>query len=151
MTLTGEAAIRSALERDADSIGAYRLVLAHGVAYTPVERQADVPAGERHRAFVNAHRLAMARGLAYCEGYTLPPGFDDIPNRHAWCVSETGDVVDPSPGWADPGGRLRDCYLGVAIPVDFAAPYVDGRARGVLYELTNRIDELATALGHPPV
>lgn len=148
--MTGEALVRAALEREADRNAAYRFVLAHGTAWTPVERPPDVPAGERHRAFVNAHRLASSRGLAYCEGYTLPPGYDDIPNRHAWCVDAEGTVVDPSPGWADPGGRLRDCYLGIAIPVDFAAPYVEGRARGVLYELTNRPSELAAALGVPP-
>jgi hypothetical protein len=143
--------IRAALEREAERLGAYRFVLAYGVAYVPIARPDDVEPGERHRAFHNAHRLAVARNLRYCEGYTLPRGYDDVPNRHAWCVDAAGTVIDPSPGWADPGGALRDCYLGVAIPVAFAAPYLEGRGRGVLYELTNHIDRLATELGVPPV
>lgn len=142
-----ERLVRAALERDADRFDVYRLLLDHGPAWRPVERPADVPAGARHDAFRNAFALAQARDLDYCEGYTLPPGYDEHPNRHAWCVDGAGTVVDPSPGWADPGGRLRDCYFGIAIPVAFARPHVEGeRARGVLYELTGRAHHLAFAL-----
>ena len=142
-----EQLIREELEREADRIDVYRLLLDHGRAWQPVPRPADVAVGARHDAFRNALRLARERGLTYCEGYTLPPGYEEQPNRHAWCVDDADVVVDPSPGWADPGGRLRDCYFGIAIPVAFAEPHVEAeRARGVLYELTGRAHHLAFAL-----
>ena len=144
-----ERLVREALEREADRVDVHRLLLDHGTAWVPVERPAGVEPGARHDAFRNALRLARGRDdLRYCEGYTLPRGYDDVPNRHAWCVDAADSVVDPSPGWADPGGRLRDCYFGIPIPVVFAEPYVEGeRARGVLYEMTGRAHHLAYALG----
>lgn len=151
MTSAAEQRIREALEDQAERFDVYRLLLARGRAFTPVPRPADVEPGTRHDAFRNAYRLARARpGLRYCEGYTLPRGYTEAPNRHAWCVDDAGTVIDPSPGWAEPGRPLRECYFGVAIPLDFAAPYADSSdrtAKGVLFELTGRAGELAVALG----
>jgi hypothetical protein len=144
-----ERLIRKALEDDPHATDVNRFVLDHGTAYRPEERPFDIPAGARHDAFRNAFRLARERDLTYCEGFTLPRGWDDQPNRHAWCLDEAGRVVDPSPGWADPGATLRDCYFGVAIPLDVAAPFAGGdepRANGALYEMTGRMAELAARL-----
>ena len=147
-----EQLVRAALERDADRYDINRFLLAHGTAWQPVARPADVDPGSRHDAFRNAFRLARKRPqLRYCEGFTLPRGYDDLPNRHAWCIDGDGTVVDPSPGWAEPGGRLRDCYFGIAIPVAFAEDYADGEGpvppKGVLFELTGRIERLGDELG----
>jgi hypothetical protein len=152
-----ERRIRAALEEeDTTRSDVTRFVLAYGTAHRPVERPADVAPGIRHQAFRNAYRLARERpDLSYCEGFTLPRGWTDRPNRHAWCLDGGGTVIDPSPTWADPGKPLRDCYFGVAIPLEFAAPHADGDGaaptRGVLYELTGRMHLLAAELGVDPV
>ena len=149
-----ERLVRAALEEEADRWDVNRFVLAYGTAHRPVHRPADVAAGERHQPFRNAFRLARERGWAYCEGFTLARGWTDQPSRHAWCVDAAGAVVDPSPLWADPGGPLRDCYLGLAIPLAVAQPHADGgqkTPKGVLYELTGRMEVLAAALGVEPV
>ena len=143
-----ERVIRDALAREAERIDAQAFVLAHGTVHVPIQRPPGVPAGERHQTFRNALRLARERpDLRYCEGYSLPAGAweTDPPNRHAWCVDADGRAIDPTPGWAEPGGRLRPCYLGVPIGADFAAPHVEG-GKGVLYELTGRIGLLAAEL-----
>lgn len=142
-----ERRIRAALAQEPIKTDVHPFVLAHGRAFTPVERPADVAAGARHQPFRNAFALASERPeLRYHEGFTLARGWTDQPNRHAWCVDPDGRAVDPTPGWAEPGGPLRDCYLGVAIPLDFAAAHVAG-GKGVLYELTGHMDRLAAALG----
>jgi hypothetical protein len=143
-----EALIRAALEEEALLSDAARFVLERGRALRPAERPADVPAGEARQTFRNAYRLARERGLAYWEGYSLPRGWTDRPNRHAWCVDAAGSVVDPTPMFAEPGKPLRDCYLGVELPLELAAPYAgEGEApKGVLYEHTGRIGELAARL-----
>ena len=147
--------VRKAIAEDAAVYDANRFVLAHGAAHRPEPRPGNVEPGARHDSFRNAYRLARARGLRYCEGFTLPRGYDDRPNRHAWCLDADGTVVDPSPGWADPGGPLRDCYFGVEIPRHLAerdAGAEQGPApKGVLYELTGRMGLLATELGVEPV
>jgi hypothetical protein len=148
-----EQLVREALEVDAQASDVHRFVLARGVAYRPVTRPADVAAGARHDHFRNAFRLAKTRGdLRYCEGFTLPRGWTDRPNRHAWCVDETGAAIDPNPGWTEPGGPLRDCYFGVALPLEIAAPYADSEERtpkGVLFEMTGRMDQLEALLTPP--
>jgi hypothetical protein len=152
--VSGEELIREALALDQQAFDVNRLVLAHGTAYVPIERPADVPPGERHDSFRNAFRLASSRpDLAYCEGFSLPRGYTERPNRHGWCADEHGHAIDPTPGWTDPGRPLRDCYLGLAIPLDFAAPIVDreDKSLGVLFELTGRMGELAARLGVEPV
>lgn len=142
-----EREIRAVLEREVDRIDVYGFVLASGVAFVPIERPADVVAGERHQTFRNALALARERpDLRYCEGYSLPYGSWDTPNRHAWCADAAGRAVDPTPGWAEPGGRLRACYLGVTLPLGLAVPHAE-RGTGVLYEYTGRMDALAAALG----
>jgi hypothetical protein len=150
-----EQLVRAALEVDAAGRDVHRFVLAHGTAFRPVPRPADIEPGTRHDHFRNAFHLARGRpDLRYCEGFTLPRGWSDSPNRHAWCIDGTGAAIDPSPGWTEPGGPLRDCYFGVAIPLQLAAPYADGDGpppKGVLYELTGRMDELAAQLGVGPV
>jgi hypothetical protein len=151
----GEDLVRSALEADAARSDLNRFLLAHGKAYVPSERPDGVEPGVRHFTFRNAYRLARARpDLSYCEGFTLPRGFTDLPNRHAWCIDADDRVVDPSPLWADPGKPLRECYFGIAIPLGFAAPYAehpDKPTRGVLFELTGRMHLLAAELGLEPV
>jgi hypothetical protein len=146
-----EQLIRAALAEDAERYDVQRLLLAHGACFTPVERPADVAPGRRHDFFGNAYRLASARPeLRYCEGFTLPHGWTDRPNRHAWCADEAGNAIDPSPGWTEPGRPLRPCYFGIALPLDLAAPYArDGErpGKGVLYEMTGRVNDLAAALG----
>ena len=148
--VTGEELVRAALEENAARSDVQRFLLAYGKAWAPRERPADVPRGSRESGFKDALELARERpGLRYCEGFSLPRGYTELPNRHAWCVDERDEVVDPSP-WADPGRPLRECYFGIAIPLDFATPYVEGGA-GVLYELTGRMDLLAAELGLTPV
>lgn len=142
--------MRKALEVDAALSDVSRFLLAYGTAWSPRERPADVERGRRETGFADALALARSRpGLRYCEGFSLPRGYDELPNRHAWCVDADEQVVDPSP-WADPGRPLRECYFGVAIPAAFATPYVEDGA-GVLYELTGRMDVLAAELGVTPV
>ena len=142
-----ERTIRTALAQEPIQTDVHPFVLAHGRAFKPVERPADIAPGTRHQPFLNAFALASERPqLRYHEGFTLARGWTDQPNRHAWCVDPSGHAIDPTPGWAEPGGPLRDCYLGVAIPLEFAAPYVAG-GKGVLYELTGRMPLLAAALG----
>jgi hypothetical protein len=145
-----EQLVRAALEVDAKASDVHRFVLARGVAYRPVPRPVDVAAGARHDHFRNAFRLARERrDLRYCEGFSLPRGWTDRPNRHAWCIDAGGAAIDPSPGWTEPGRPLRDCYFGVVFPLEIAAPYANGGDRppkGVLYEMTGRMDRLEALL-----
>lgn len=147
-----EQRVRAALEVDAHVYDIHRLLLERGTAWRPAERPASVTVGARHDAFRNAFRLAREEdGLRYCEGFSLPRGYDLAPNRHAWCLDADDVVVDPSPGWAEPGRPLRDCYFGVVIGLDLAEQYSDADGptppKGVLYELTGRADRLAAHLG----
>lgn len=70
-----------------------------------------MPPGE---CFTNAQSLVRRaarsrRPLAYCEGFVLFTPGDQQPCHHAWCVDQTGTVIDPTwPHW-----RQR-AYTGVA-------------------------------------
>ena len=77
---------------------------------------------------------------------------DRRPQPPRWCATDAGLAIDPSPNWTEPGRPLRDCYFGVALPLDLARRYAEGEGltKGVLYELTGRMDQVAAALRRTP-
>lgn len=125
-----EARVRRALEEE-PHVDLNRFLLAYGEAFRPVHGPDDVDEAPKRWCYRNAYRLARQRpGLRYYEGVSLAPGWDGFPSNHAWCVDQAGAVLDPTATWADPGKELRDCYFGVEIPLDLAAPHVEGTERG---------------------
>ena len=58
--------------------------------------------------FKNATDLVLNDGsLIYCEGYSI----GIIPVVHAWCITKTGEVIDPTWQRADKTGKQ---YFGIA-------------------------------------
>lgn len=72
-------------------------------------RRVSHPVGTARQCYKNATWLAIEnRKLTYCEGYAL----NLLPVLHAWCVDETGAVIDPT--WKE--GRA---YCGVPFKTSF--------------------------------
>jgi hypothetical protein len=86
-------------------------LLAHGRSWTPAPLPDDIRRGEPKGCYQNAFRLATAHPgrFLYAEGYALEPDYG-IPMPHAWCVTDSGIVLDPT--WAD---AERAGYFGVAL------------------------------------
>jgi hypothetical protein len=72
--------------------------------------------GQKNLCYKNAFNLAQSRGYAYCEGFALPLGL--IPLHHAWCVTETGEVLDPT--WE----RKDVEYFGIALDLTFVTRFI---------------------------
>lgn len=86
----------------------------HGRLWKPCpELPKSVRPGTAKQCFKDAALLAMRRpDLIYCEGY----GLSIFPVLHAWCVDQSGKVVDPT--WTGNGIYARE-YFGVAILTDY--------------------------------
>ncbi len=82
-----------------------------GRFWTPAPLPPDIPFGTRKMCFQNAFQLMMSnpRRYRYAEGYALEKD-GGVPLEHAWCVTESGTVVDPT--WRTPE---RTAYFGVAL------------------------------------
>ncbi len=66
-----------------------------GRAWRPAKLPRTVPRGQVKLCYMNAGQLALeSKDLTYVEGYACPPGL--IPVHHGWCVTPSGEVVDPT-------------------------------------------------------
>lgn len=101
----------------------FDLVLDEGRWFTaPVDGEADPHASRA--CYTAAARLARRRGLGYVEGYALADLDGNLQViEHAWCSTDSGEVVDPA--WGAGDGKA---YLGIPITEDFRAT-VTRRAR----------------------
>lgn len=90
-------------------------VLKEGAEHKNLEFDPEVYSGAgrtKKMCFMNAVNLATStEGLAYAEGYA----FSIIPTMHAWCVTESGEVVDPTWDYAD-----TNQYYGVSFDPEWA-------------------------------
>ena len=102
--------------------------------YSPVVFGIDEQ-GERGRRGINRPR----RGV----------GKQRCAQRHAWCVDRGGRVIDSTPTWADPGRRLPNAMIGIALPLELARPHVECEepTRGALSALSGRLEVVTDALG----
>jgi hypothetical protein len=88
-------------------LSAREFVQRHGRVWLPAPLPSTVARGPERHCYKNAQDLALtSRDLAYVEGYA-----DII--EHAWCVSRTGHVFDPT--W--PNDLAEPAYFGVPFPV----------------------------------
>lgn len=113
--LTGMAAIGSDIAQ---------AVLQHGVVWTVQSVAEEMSAGPDSERFMKAGTLAMhpyMRRLTYVEGYAMRE--HGLPVHHAWCVTEHGQVMDPS--WPL---HPQTAYLGIPIQREFMMQAV--RERG---------------------
>lgn len=117
------------------------IYLCLGHAFSPAALPLEVQRGQPRHCYQNAAELALATGaLTYCEGYALRQGL--IPVHHAWCVTETGVVVDPT--WAYSAGNE---YLGIGFRQDFLLDHLTvAKVWGILGEHIP-----ASLLQRPPV
>jgi hypothetical protein len=112
-------------------MGDFYLLL--GRAWTvPAKKPFDYEDGVKKACYQNACLLVKDfPELVYCEGFAMPKGL--IPVHHAWCVTPSGDVVDPT--WSAPGGQ----YHGVALQGGFVTQRVhDSGHWGVFGEMVPR-------------
>jgi hypothetical protein len=129
-----------------DHHGPYRFVRLYGADSEPKRLPEGFQRGERNCCFANAFRLARARsGLSYVEGFGTLWGSDTSLHRHAWCVDDRGQVIDPTWGIVDP---LPLALRGLVLPLGLVAPYCDDRSRGTLDGgLRDELHIVAQALG----
>lgn len=120
--------------------------------FAPALRPKNVQPGVKHYCYRNALRLASnSANLVYIEGFAILPAFKTMPQPHAWCASKSGEVIDPTPTWADKQSQLPLAMRGVAIPVDLVHPYVEcdeptnGFLSALAYAETSADARLATA------
>jgi hypothetical protein len=73
--------------------------------------------GAKKQCYRNAFNLAQDYGLTYCEGFAYPPGL--IPVHHAWCVDDSGHVIDPT--WDNADSE----YFGIALRLDYVLSYLE--------------------------
>lgn len=100
-------------------------MLKYGREWTPAALPPLYKRGALGDCYLNAARLAMQhRALTYVEGYCTWIG----PMEHAWCVTRTGRVVDPT--W--PASEHRS-YFGIPFRTSFLARFIrDTGAYGLL-------------------
>lgn len=79
---------------------------------------AEVPPGAPRRCYDNAGNLALEQGWAYCEGFAMQPGL--FPMHHAWCLTDDGQVVDPT--WRQ---AQDNEYFGVALNEAFLVAHCE--------------------------
>lgn len=98
------------------------LVLAHGRGYQPQPLPSRYRPGQPRRCFNTAYALAQRHaGLTYIEGYGLCAGTLGLTVPHAWCITEAGEVIDPTWRWQDQDASGTaytgsGALLGVAVP-----------------------------------
>lgn len=68
------------------------------------------PPGEPQQCFTNALKHAVKHSLRYCEGWATPPS-GQWAIHHAWCISESGHVVEVT--WTELGSN----YRGIVFPI----------------------------------
>lgn len=72
-------------------------VLQHGRRFTRLGKMPrSVKTGKANHCFMNAAQLSLSiPSLIYCEGFAT----GIIPVMHAWCITRTGTIIDPT--WND--------------------------------------------------
>lgn len=116
------------LRRVGSLVGPFYLNL--GRAFEPRSLPPNVSPGAAKACYANAGRLALERDdLNYCEGFALRPGL--FPLHHAWCVTDEGQVVDPT--WPYEQGME---YHGVVLSKNYLRRTIeDTGVWGVLAEM----------------
>lgn len=107
------------------------LLLSEGRFWVAQARPIGVSRAEAGMCFRNATHLAWADpgGLTYCEGYAFPEDLD-IPIEHAWCVDQSGHVVDNT--WSSPESSV---YFGVPLALKYVAGVLaKKRTFGVVFD-----------------
>jgi len=104
--LVMEVAKKAGFSRDSLFTSLEHFVHAHGKRFHRRVSHASTP---NRQCYKNATWMAITnRNLIYCEGYAL----NLIPVLHAWCMDESGAVVDPTWG-------VGRAYMGVAFKTSF--------------------------------
>lgn len=88
-----------------------RLVYENGRTWKTSIHEHTSPMGECYK---NAHLLSLSMGWTYCEGWAMSV----IPMKHAWCVNDKQEVVDPT--WTD-----GTDYCGVGFPPSIMHKFTD--------------------------
>ena len=102
------------------AVGA-RFILAAGRHYDQRLQEHQYGRGEQGACYKNAFELALTHPeLTYCEGRALSMGI--VPIEHAWCVTESGQVVDTT--WS--GGERF--YYGFTFGIDLLEGWIAERA-----------------------
>lgn len=104
-----------------------RFILECGKDFKGVKRPKGIRKQRDGACYCNATLLAFEnKELAYVEGYAIHDGL--FPMLHAWCVTKTGEVVDPT--WRYPE---KSEYRGVIIPNEvLRVQILKNRVYGVL-------------------
>lgn len=147
--------VRSYLEQVRDLMAAakgastalYDLMLEHGRYYAPAPLPADVEEGTPGDCFRDASTLSLNRpDLIYVEGWATS---GILPVEHAWCVTESGFVIDPT--WAaigDDDWERRE-YFGIPIKYHWHRQMILARTYfGVFHP--GPPDWIPPVLGEPP-
>ena len=113
--LTHYLSMVASMHGDRESVDGW--LLKHGQFFPHADRPASIPKMEDKQCFANAFTVAMDdHSLRYCEGYAT----SFIPVLHAWCITEDGDVVDPTWGQID-ADYWPPAYFGVAFDLNAVA------------------------------
>lgn len=111
----------------------------------PAQKPFEYRMGPKKQCYRNACLLAQEHPeLVYCEGFACAPGLFAM--HHAWCVTATGLVVDPT--WDASSAQ----YYGVALQHEFVLERVDASQHwGVLGDrISSDIARMpASAIIHP--
>ena len=92
--------------------GPANFIITHGRPYGTDDKTFSGRRGKKHCCYMNAGRIAMADAtLTYVEGYATVCG---VPIEHAWTVTETGVVRDPTVK----AGSVEE-YFGVPFKTDY--------------------------------
>jgi hypothetical protein len=87
-----------------------QFVLAHVKDYVWRERPKGIRQKRMGLCYSNAQRLMLRNDLTYVEGYAY--GVNAYPILHAWCIDESGLVIEPT--------RTHcKAYIGVPFSTDF--------------------------------
>ena len=113
----------------------FRVLREHGRVYRAARLPRDVRRGPMRECFRNAANLALSRhDLTYVEGYAVSGAAGiPLPLLHAWCVTASGRVVDPT--WEDSrasryfGVPIKAGYLRVALLQDGVYGLLDSPRR----------------------
>lgn len=112
-------------DKQVRGVSMYRFILDNGYDFKPAALPSDIERMKKKECFMNAtHLMLVDSSLIYCEGFAL----NIIPVHHGWCVTQDGEIVDPT--WDNP----ENCtYFGVPFQYDFVMESLDkSQAYGIL-------------------
>lgn len=102
-TNLGQAKLRYICQED--------FILQNGRFYKATPRPLHTKQMTMKGCYANAYHLTVTNSnLQYCEGIGQGKGL--FPMCHAWCITESGQVIDPT--W-----KKADWYFGVTFPIEY--------------------------------